>query len=84
VREGQRFDGTSIELFLVRPAFQRPGEHSEEAIAKVQFIRSRQVWRVHWKRADGRWHRYQPCPESASLAAALEVIHADAHGCFFG
>ena len=84
VREGQRFDGTSIELFLVRPAFKRPGEWIEEAIAKVKFIRSRDVWHLFWKRADLKWHRYQPCPEADSLAAALRTIDEDANCCFFG
>jgi hypothetical protein len=46
VREGQRFTGNTIELFLVRPAFNRPGEHTEEAIAKVQYVRTRNVWRL--------------------------------------
>ena len=84
VREGQRFDGTSIELFLVRPALRRPGEHLEEAIAKVQFIRSRAVWHLFWKRADGKWHRYPPCREAASLGTALRTINEDPNGCFFG
>jgi hypothetical protein len=84
VREGQRITDQTIELFLVRPAFQRPGELTEQAIAKVQHVRSRRVWRIFWKRADGRWHRYPPCPEAKSLAAALTVIDQDANGCFFG
>jgi hypothetical protein len=25
------------------------------------------VWRIFWKRADGNWHRYQPCPQADSL-----------------
>lgn len=84
VREGQRFTGHAIEFFLVRPAFNRPGEQVEEPIAKVQFVRARQVWRLFWKRADGKWHRYQPCPEADSLAAALRTIDEDACNCFFG
>jgi hypothetical protein len=50
----------------------------------VQHVRSQGVWRVFWKRADGRWHGYKPCPEADSLAAALRVIDEDANGCFFG
>ena len=38
VREGQRFTDQSIELFIARPAFNRPGEHTEESIAKVQHM----------------------------------------------
>jgi hypothetical protein len=84
VREGQRFTGHAIEFFLVRPAFQRPGEFVEEPIAKVQHMPRLGVWRIFWKRADGNWHRYQPQPEADSLAAALRVIDEDVNGCFFG
>ena len=84
VREGQRFTGHAIEFFMVRPAFNRPGQHVEEAIAKVQYVRSRQVWRLFWKRADGKWHGYQPCLGTQSLADALRVINEDAYQCFFG
>ncbi len=84
VREGQRFTGHAIELFLVRPAFNRPGEQIEEAIAKVQYVRTRNVWHLFWKRADLKWHRYEPCPEADSLAAALRTIDEDLCGCFFG
>ena len=84
IREGQRFTDQSIELFFVRPAFERPGQHIEDSIAKVQYVRSKDVWHIFWKRADGKWHRYAPRPEADSLATALAVIHEDPHGCFFG
>ncbi len=84
VREGQRFTDQSIELFLVRPAFERPDEHTEESIAKLTFVRSKAVWHLFWKRADLKWHRYLPVPTAKPLAAALTVIHEDAQCCFFG
>jgi len=84
IREGQRFTGHAIEFFYVRPAFERPGEQVEESIAKVQFVRTRKVWRLYWKRADGKWHGYQPCLESPSLTAALGAVNEDAYSCFFG
>ncbi len=84
LREGQRFTGHAIELFFVRPAFNRPGVQVEESLAKVQYVRTRQVWHIFWKRADGKWHRYAPCPATDSLPTALHTINADPHGCFFG
>ncbi len=84
IREGQGFTDHSIELFVVRPAFNRPGLHTEGSIAKVTYVRSKAVWHIFWKRADGKWHRYPPHPEAASLAAALGIIHEDANACFFG
>lgn len=84
IREGQRIKGQTIELFFVRPLFDKPGQQVEEPIAKLQFVRSRGVWRIFWKRADLRWHGYQPHPETDSLASALRIIDKDAHQCFFG
>lgn len=84
VREGQRIDGQSIALFLNRPAFQRPGEWIESAIAKIRYFRSRDVWAIYWQRADLKWHSYQPCPETETFSAALATIHKDAYACFFG
>ena len=84
IREGQRFTGQAIELFFVRPAFERPGQHFEESIAKVQLVRTQRVWRIFWKRADGKWHSYKPYAAAPTLAAALGVINEDPHGCFLG
>jgi len=84
VREGQRFVEQTIELFLVRSAFNRSGEHVEQSIAKIQHLPRQGVWRLFWKRADGKWYRYQPCPESDSLGDALRIIETDASHCFFG
>jgi len=68
----------------VRPASLRPGELTGRSIAKLQFVRSRDVWKIFWKRADLKWHGYQPCPEVSTLDAALRVIDKDAYCCFFG
>ncbi len=84
IREGQRFNGMSIELFFVRPLYQHPDQHVEEAIAKVRFIRSRNEWWLYWRRADGQWHRYPPVLRTATLEDALQVINQDPNGCFFG
>lgn len=84
MREGQRFTGQAVELFFVRPVFNQPGQFVEESIAKIRYVRTARVWLLFWKRADGKWHGYQPCPEVKSLAAALRVVDEDPHHCFFG
>lgn len=84
IREGQRFTGHAIEFFFVRPRFDQPGQTVEESLAKVQFVRSRGVWRLYWKRSDGQWHGYRPHPAANTLAEALRVIDQDANACFFG
>lgn len=84
LREGQRIAGHSIELFFVRPRYDDPTRTVEESVAKLTFVRTTGIWRLYWKRGDGKWHSYEPSPHSGSLEKALEVIHEDRFGCFFG
>ena len=84
VREGQRIEDSSIELFTVRPLFRKPEEYYDDFIAKIRFIRGRKVWQLYWMRASGKWEKYPHHPEAPSLEEALTVIHEDAYCCFFG
>ena len=84
VREGQRLTGHASELFFVRPSWGRPGEVTEEPIAKLLYVRTCDHWRLFWQRANGQWYRYEPCREAPSLSLALQVIHEDVYQCFFG
>lgn len=84
LREGQRIEGQSIELFYVRPRYNDPSQHVEEPIAKLTYVRVSDSWRIFWNRADLKWHRYEPQPEAASLAEALLIVDQDANSCFFG
>ena len=84
IREGQRIENQSIALYFQRPAFQRVGEWTEESIAKITYVRTQNLWKLFWHRADMKWHGYEPVPEVASLSTALAVIHEDEHCCFFG
>ena len=84
IREGQQIAGHEIEFFFVRPHFFDPGRLIEESIAKARYVRSRDVWQVLWKRADLKWHRYQPRPEVKTLAAFLRLVDEDEHSCFRG
>lgn len=84
IREGQRIEGQSVELFYNRPHFSHSGQWIEEPIAKITYVRKSGSWKIYWQRADGKWHRYPPQPEAKSFSAALEIISEDAHACFFG
>ena len=81
---GYRLADQSVELFEVRPAWDRPGEKMEVAVAKARFVRSQNVWRIYWRRADLKWHLYEPVPEVASLPEFLAVVEEDSLGCFWG
>jgi hypothetical protein len=42
------------------------------------------VWRVFWKRADLKWHSYEPVPEVSAVEDFLAVVQKDEYACFFG
>ena len=79
-----RISGQVVELFEVRPVWDRPSEKMERPIAKATFIRTRNVWRVCWRRADRKWHLYEPAAEVPGLPTFLSVVEEDPHGCFWG
>jgi hypothetical protein len=41
-------------------------------------------WKVFWKRADLKWHGYEPTAAVPSIEQFLAVVDADPYGCFFG
>jgi hypothetical protein len=81
---GYRIKNQSVELFEIRPAYQRPDQKVEHAIAKATYVKRANAWRLYWMRADLKWHRYEPIPEVNSLQDFLKVIEEDALGCFYG
>ena len=81
---GFRVAGQSIELFEVRPRYDKPSEKLEHAFAKATYVKAQGVWRVFWQRADLKWHRYDPAPEVPSLEDFLVLVQEDKHACFFG
>ncbi|MDI6689687.1 MAG: DUF3024 domain-containing protein [Actinomycetota bacterium] len=52
-----------------------------EECAKIQFIKSRNIWKLYWMRSDLKWHGYG---EYSSFEAAIKEIDRDPYGCFFG
>jgi len=81
---GYRINNQSVELFEIRPAFQRPTQKIEEAIAKATYVKRVKEWRLYWMRADLKWHRYEPVPEVKNLDKFLQVVEEDAYSCFYG
>jgi len=81
---GYRIAGHSVELFEIRPQWDRPEIKRERSFAKATFVRTRGIWRVFWMRADLKWHGYDPAPEAASIEEFLAVVEKDEYACFFG
>jgi hypothetical protein len=81
---GFRLSGHSVELFEIRPQWDQPEIKRESSFAKATFVRTQEVWRVFWMRADLKWHRYEPVPEVSAIEDFLAVVQKDEYGCFFG
>jgi hypothetical protein len=81
---GFRVSGQSVELFEIRPRWDRPKEKRESSFAKATFVRTKGVWRVYWMRSDLKWHSYEPAPEVSAIDDFLAVVQKDEYACFFG
>ncbi|MBN2871981.1 MAG: DUF3024 domain-containing protein [Halothiobacillaceae bacterium] len=79
---GYRLEDQAIELFESRRSMR--GYRVEEEFARLVHVKSRDVWKLYWKRADLKWHRYTPLPESSRLDVLLHEIDDDPNACFFG
>jgi len=79
-----RINGQSVEIFEIRPAWQRPGVKMESPVAKATYVKAQKIWKVYWQRADLKWHRYDPDPEVKTIEEFLVVVEKDEFGCFYG
>lgn len=79
-----RIENQSIELFEIRPHWQKPDEKIENPIAKTTWVETQKCWKIYWMRADLKWHLYQPVAKVKTIEEFLKVVDADAHGCFWG
>jgi hypothetical protein len=81
---GYLISGQSVELFEVRPKFQKPSVKQEHAFAKATYVRTRDHWNVFWMRQDLNWHAYQPHPVAKTINEFLSVVEKDEYHCFYG
>lgn len=82
---GFRVKGQSVEIFEIRPVWKGArGEKMECPVAKATFVRTKGRWRVFWRRADLKWHGYEPAPEVESIDDFLFLVRQDAFACFWG
>jgi len=79
-----RLRGQSVELFEIRPVLDNPNQKMESPVAKATYVKTQNLWKVYWMRADLKWHGYPPAPEVDTLDAFLALVAEDKHACFFG
>ena len=84
LRYEYKIENQDVILYEIRPRWNDPNEQTELPCAKLKFVRSQNVWKLFWQRANMKWHAYGPFKSSRDLAELIAEIDADPHGCFFG
>jgi hypothetical protein len=74
----------SIILFEIRPAFQNPMELKELPYARTTYVKSENIWKVYWRRANLIWTLYEPRPVVKNLQAFVKLVDEDKYHCFKG
>ena len=75
-------EGQSVVLLEKRRLMD--GEVIERPFAKATWVRTQEVWRLYWQRADLKWHSYQPVATVSSIEAFCKALDEDPYGCFWG
>ena len=81
---GYKIEAQSVFIFEIRPQWNDPTIIREYPLAKATFVKTQNIWKIFWKRADGSWHGYTPAPEVKTLQEFTEVVREDKHHCFWG
>lgn len=78
-------DGQAVTILEVRPVWRGPpGQFTRRPFARFRYVKTSQLWQIHWMRQTGKWHAYEPASAASSLEEALTIIENDHYGCFFG
>jgi Protein of unknown function (DUF3024) len=81
---GYDYDGRVVEMYEIRPDWMDHSIIRHHPFAKIRYVKSKNIWKLYWFRASGKWNEYEPCPESSDLQTLLNCIQEDAYGCFYG
>ena len=81
---GYRLAEQSVEIVEIRPQWDDEKIIRQYAVAKATYVRSKNQWKVFWKRADLKWHGYEPHPTAETIDEFLAVVAADECCCSFG
>jgi len=84
LRYEYKIENHDVILYEIRPRWDKPDEKTGMPCAKLKFVRSQNVWKLFWHRANMKWYAYDPLKSSRDLAKLIAEIDTDPYGCFFG
>ena len=74
----------NVVILEVRPVWNNPAEIMRLPMAKLSYVKTQKVWKLYWKRASGKWARYDPKESAKDIGTLANEIDKDTYGCFFG
>lgn len=74
----------SVILFEIRPRWRNPDEIIHIPYAKASFVKSKNLWKVYWIRADRKWYPYDPKLTVKKLQDFLNLVDQDKYHAFKG
>jgi len=81
---GYSFEKQVLEIFEIRPRYDDPKIKIYPPVARGKFVKSRNIWKIYWMRASGKWELFSAQPEVETLADFFKIIEEDSYGCFWG
>lgn len=81
---GYSWDGKTATIYEIRPRWNSPGEILHLEFAKFEYVKSRRLWKLYWRRASGNWNIYEPRPEYSTIHEIFDEIMDDSYHVFFG
>ena len=76
--------GQTVIIEEVRPYWRDKSQQVRNPLAKLTYVRSRDIWKIYWMGKTMQWQSYAPNPEAEKMEEALGIIEEDSSGCFFG
>jgi hypothetical protein len=81
---GYTFIKNVLLIHEIRPDWQNPENIMHHDFFKAKYVKSVDLWKLYWLRANLKWDKYQPCPEVATIEEVLETLDDDEYSCFRG
>ena len=81
---GYSFINNVLIIFEIRSRWNNPTEKHDSPVAKARYITSRNIWKLYWMRASGKWEPYEPKPEVQTIGRLLKIIDEGTFHCFWG
>jgi hypothetical protein len=74
----------NVIIYEIRPMWNNPNEITKLTVAKLTYVISKNIWKLYWQRANGKWLKYGTSKPTVDLGDLVQEIDDDIYGCFFG